>query len=523
LYFLNLKIRIADMEMHNSLSEQIHTLKSRLEYVNRTWTISDYEALLKFYIEVLPKIVDAERCSIFIINLGGKNVDLKFGTGLKEGQIEAPLENSIVGESISGKRCIVENYLDGKEGFHKKADAKTGFITRSLICMPIKNLTQDAAIGAIEVLNKKGDLIFTDKDKSILEEVAKHLSIAIENILINQEILHLSAQIEMQFEQVKGRYLKNHHFVAQSKMMEDVLSRAYQVSKTPVDVLLYGESGTGKELIAKLIHQNSNRELKPFVPVNCAAIPEHLMESEFFGYEKGAFTGAYASRAGLFEQANGGILFLDEISEMPLSIQPKFLRVLQEKNATRLGGSKPINYDFRLISATNKDIFSEVNEKQFRQDLFFRLFAVDIMIPPLRQRHEDIIPLALSFLSETSQRFNKRVAGFSTEVLSVFEKYHWPGNVRQLRREVERLVALTIDGARIELSSCSRELQDIEHSNQEEFQGHGPLAEQLHQLESKIIQTTLEKTGGNKSEASRILGITRQGLDKKLKRHSKLQ
>jgi transcriptional regulator with PAS, ATPase and Fis domain len=247
------------------------------------------------------------------------------------------------------------------------------------------------------------------------------------------------------------------------------------------------------------------------------------MESEFFGYEKGAFTGAYASRAGLFEQANGGILFLDEITEMPLSIQPKFLRVLQEKNGTRLGGSKPVKYDFRLISATNKDIFSEVNEKHFRQDLFFRLFAVDIMIPPLRQRHEDIIPLALSFLSETSQRFNKRVGGFSTEVLSVFEKYHWAGNVRQLRREVERLVALTTDGERIEISSCSRELQDIEQSNQEEFQGCGPLAEQLHQIESKIILTTLEETGGNKSEASRILGITRQGLDKKLKRHSKLQ
>lgn len=507
--------------MYNSLSEQIHRLKSRLEYVNKTWTVSDYEGLLRFYVDILPKIMDSERCSIFIVNIGGKNVEVKFGTGLEEGQIEAPLDKSIVGESISKKQCIVENYLSSREGFHKEADAKTGFTTRNLICVPIKSLTEEAAIGAIEVLNKKGEGIFEESDKSILQEVSNYLSIAIENILINQEILHLSNQIEQQLERLTGKYLKSMHFVAQSKEIEDVLSRVYQISRTPVDVLLHGESGTGKELIARLIHQNSDRNQKPFVPVNCAAIPENLMESEFFGYERGAFTGAYTSRAGLFEQADSGTLFLDEVSEMPMSIQSKFLRVLQEKSGTRIGGNKTFEYDFRLISATNKDIFKEVQENRFRQDLFFRLFAVDILIPPLRQRVEDITPLALSFLNETSQRFNKRLAGFSPEVLAVFERYHWPGNVRQLRKEIERLAALTPDGERIELSSCSRELIEFEDSNPVDFEvDDGSLAEQLHKIEIKIVKDTLAKTNGNKSEAARILGITRQGLDKKLKRYS---
>jgi transcriptional regulator with PAS, ATPase and Fis domain len=306
--------------------------------------------------------------------------------------------------------------------------------------------------------------------------------------------------------------------------MREVLDLVQVIANSPINVIIQGENGTGKELIARMIHESGERRQQPFVPVNCACIPENLVESEFFGHEKGAFTGADAVRKGLFEEASGGTLFLDEIAEMPLQIQPKFLRAIQEGEGSRLGSSRLIHYDLRLISATNKDLTVQVKNGLFRDDLFFRLFSVEILIPPLRDRQEDILPLALHFLEVTNRHFNKNVAGFTSELLDMFEQYPWPGNVRQLLKEVERLVALTVSGEVVSIEKCSRELlsfhrQQRKSGESEPFAGYA-IEPQVRNLEIGLIKRAMKRALGNKTKAADLLHITRQGLLKKIKRYN---
>jgi len=351
--------------------------------------------------------------------------------------------------------------------------------------------------------------------------VANFLALSIDNIIINQEILRISEQMNREYERFDREFSFDALFIAESQAMREVLDLARLVSKTPVNVLLQGENGTGKELIARMIHEGSDRRDQPFVAVNCASIPEHLMESEFFGYEKGAFTGADHSKKGRFEEADGGTLMLDEIADMPLTIQPKFLRAIQEGEGSRLGSNKLIKYDFRIISATNKDLPRELEEGRFREDLFFRLFSVEINLPPLRDRKEDIVPLALAFLEEISRRFNKKVAGFNPELLNLFEDFGWPGNVRQLRSEVERLVALTPEGTIIGPEKCSRELLAATPISSRKIKSSASLSipDQVQSLEMELIKKALTESGGNRVKAAEALGITRQGLHKKMKRY----
>jgi transcriptional regulator with GAF, ATPase, and Fis domain len=501
--------------------KRIAELNLRLERVAQSWTVEDYRALIQFYVKILPKIMGAERCTIYLIEMATDKICSIFGTGLEERQIEPPREGSIVGEAISSGQGIIVNDLDKREGYHTHVDVKTGFVTNNMICAPIKSATTHGITGAIQILNKRLSGTFTKEDMSQLEEVAKYLALSLENIIINQEILRISEQMNREYERFDKEFSFDALFIAESQAMREVLDLTRLVSKTPVNVLLQGENGTGKELIARMIHEGSDRREKPFVAVNCASIPEHLMESEFFGYEKGAFTGADHSKKGRFEEADGGTLMLDEIADMPLTIQPKFLRAIQEGEGTRLGSNKLIKYDFRIISATNKDLPRELEEGRFREDLFFRLFSVEINLPPLRDRKEDIVPLALAFLEEISRRFNKKVAGFSPEILNLFEVFGWPGNVRQLRSEVERLVALTPEGTVIGPEKCSRELLAATPISARKMKSSSSLSipDQVMSLEMELIEKALEESSGNRVKAAEALGITRQGLHKKMKRY----
>ena len=501
--------------------KRIAELKLRLERVTQSWTLEDYRALIEFYVKILPKIMGAERCTIYLIEISTDKICSIFGTGLEERQIEPPREGSIVGEVISSGQGIIVNDLDKREGYHTTVEGKTGYITNNMICAPIKSATTHGINGAIQVLNKRLSGTFTKEDMSLLEEVANYLALSIENIIINQEILRISEQMNREYERFDKEFSFDSLFIAESPAMREVLDLARLVSKTPVNVLLQGENGTGKELIARMIHEGSDRCGKPFVAVNCASIPEHLMESEFFGYEKGAFTGANQSKKGLFEEAYGGTLMLDEIADMPPTIQPKFLRAIQEGEGSRLGSNKLIKYDFRIISATNKDLPKELEEGRFREDLFFRLFSVEIHLPPLRERQEDIVPLALAFLEEVSRRFNKKVAGFTPELLNLFEDYNWPGNVRQLRSEVERLVALTPEGTVIGPEKCSRELQAATPFPSKKVKTMDTLSipDLVKSLEIELIEKALAENSGNRVKAAEALGITRQGLHKKMKRY----
>jgi transcriptional regulator with GAF, ATPase, and Fis domain len=504
----------------NSLSvrRRLAGLRLRLEGVARAWTVDTYESLLDFHVRVLPKLMAAERCTIYIIELGTSRIWSKYGTGIEEKQIEAPREGSIAGQVITTGESMVVNDLVERRGYHRRMQEKTGYETRNMVCVPIKSVTGHGVTGAIQVLNKEAGS-FADEDRELLEEVANHLSISIESIILNQEILRISEQLNREVKQFERGFFLDRLFIAESPAMLDVLDLVQLVSSSPVNVLLQGENGTGKELIARMIHESSARRDRPFVAVNCAAIPENLMESEFFGYEKGAFTGADRRKRGKFEEASGGTLLLDEIAELPPAIQAKFLRAIQEGEGTRLGGNKVINYDLRIISATNKDLKQEVDAGRFREDLFFRLFSVEIRVPPLRERREDIVPLAIGFLNEVSSRFEKPISGFTPEVLHLFEGFHWPGNVRQIRREVERMVALTASDEVVTPDKCSRELLTCMAVPARKEPDGLSIPGQVQTLEISLIRKALEETRGNKLRAAEILGITRQGLHKKLKRY----
>lgn len=503
--------------------QRLASLQARLDAVNRAWTVHNYEALLAFYVDIMPKLMDAERCTIFTVELRTEKIWSAIGTDIREREIEAPKEDSLVGRAVSTGKVIIENNLSKRPGFHREVEAQTGFQTRNLVCAPIRSLTGHSITGAVQILNRRGDRPFTQEDGALAQEVADYLAMAIENIIVNQEILRITNRLNHEVSEFRTAYLGDVPFIAESQAMRGVLDMVRMVSTTPVNVFIHGENGTGKEVIARLVHENSSRWDKPFVAVNCASIPENLMESEFFGYDKGAFTGAGNSRMGRFEEAESGILFLDEVADMPVSIQPKFLRAIQEGEGQRLGSNKLRRYDLRIISATNQDLRNAVREGRFREDLFYRLFAVEIYIPPLRERREDIAPLAHTFYEDISRRFNKKLSGFSPEVMSLFERHPWPGNVRQLRREVERLVALTPEGQPMSLETCSGELRNYDPGTLASSEASLMMPDRVRDLEVDLIHRALNESRGNKVIASRLLGITRQGLHKKIKRYNIMQ
>ncbi|MBN2357100.1 sigma-54-dependent Fis family transcriptional regulator [candidate division KSB1 bacterium] len=290
-----------------------------------------------------------------------------------------------------------------------------------------------------------------------------------------------------------------------------------KIANTDLPVLILGESGTGKELAANAIHYTSDRCKKPFVAINCAAFPDTLLESELFGYEKGAFTDAKTSKAGKIEEADGGTLFLDEIGDMKIAMQAKLLRVLEEREFQRLGSNRSREIDIRLISATNRDLYQAIAEKTFRADLYYRLNAVTISMPPLREISEDIPLLAEHFAREFAGRFGRKVSGISTEALTALMKYNWPGNVRELANAIRRSIALS-DGSEI------REFDLPPHFSLQESEALTPHAEKsksllLEDIEKEHILKVLDIAAGNKSEAAAILGIHRDTLLRKLKKY----
>ncbi len=507
-----------------SLSSQkdLAVLRQQFIQVSSSWAMEDYRAFVTFHTRMLPKLMSVERCTIYIMDIGSNRACSIYGTGLSETQIEAPLEGSHVGRVISTGKTLIENNLANSTGYHEYMAEQTGFISQNMICSPINSMSGNGVSGAVQLLNKKDGTEFNEEDMVQLEEIAYYLSISIESIVLNKEILRIADYLDKEVDRLEQNSVRGTVFIAESQAMREVLDLVRIVSATPINLIIQGENGTGKELIARMIHEKAGLQKQPFVAVNCSAIPENLVETEFFGHEKGAFTGAEQARRGRFEEAENGTLFLDEIAEMPPQMQPKFLRAIQEGEGTRLGSSKVIKYDIRLISATNKDLANEVKEGNFREDLFFRLFSVEILVPPLRERTEDILPLAIHFLEETNRLFNKKVPGFSPIILDLFEKYNWPGNVRQLRKEVERLVALTNDGELMYPDKCSRELVSFYNSGFTANESVVPdfdIPAQVRKLEVDLIERAMKKCGGNKTRAAGLLNITRQGLLKKMKRY----
>jgi two-component system response regulator PilR (NtrC family) len=310
--------------------------------------------------------------------------------------------------------------------------------------------------------------------------------------------------------------------VGRSKEMQKVYALIRKVADTPANALILGESGTGKELVAKAIHGNSSRKNKPFVAINCGGIPENLLESELFGYMKGSFTGAFADHAGLFEVARGGTIFLDEIAELPVVLQVKLLRVVQERTIRRIGGSEDIRVDVRIVSATNQDLQKKVKQGEFREDLYFRLNVIPIQIPPLRKRREDIPLLAQYFIEKYAKEFGKEVKRISTYALELLMRYPFPGNIRELENIIERSVAL--ESSSIVLPESLIIAEDGSGKTgatgpEEAFPERGvDLNRELERFEREIIRKALDKAQGSKTKAASLLGVSFPSLRHRLEK-----
>ena len=310
--------------------------------------------------------------------------------------------------------------------------------------------------------------------------------------------------------------------VGRSKEMQKVYALIGKVADTPANVLLLGESGTGKELVARAIHGNSARKARPFVAINCGGIPENLLESELFGYMKGSFTGAFADRAGLFEVARGGTIFLDEIAELPVVLQVKLLRVLQERTIRRIGGSEDIKTDVRIISATNQDLQEKVRRGEFREDLYFRLNVIPIHIPPLRKRREDIPLLVQYFIEKYAREFGKEVKRISAYALELLMRYPFPGNIRELENIIERSVALESSSIilpeNLVIAEEGNGAAAAANPSGDFPEGGIDLNRELERFEREIIRKALEKAKGSKTKAASLLGVSFPSLRHRLEK-----
>ena len=338
------------------------------------------------------------------------------------------------------------------------------------------------------------------------EEVIAVAQKALQQERLLKEVAYLRSQREeIKFENIIGK----------SRKIKEIYAIIEKVVKNDATVLICGESGTGKELIARAIHFNSPRKQKPFIPINCASIPESLLESELFGHEKGAFTDATCQRLGMFELANEGTLFLDEISSLKLDVQGNLLRALEEKEIRRLGGAKLIKVDVRIISATNVDLKQAVQEGRFREDLYYRLNVVPIYLAPLRERKEDVPLLLEYFLQKYNQFFRKKIEGLTKPALEYLMHYNWPGNIRELKNVIERLVALNDDGV-IAPKDLPFDIF-IKGSLNKEFLTEGGLKAASRGFQRQYIEAVLARVGGSQVKAARILGIHRNALFNKMK------
>jgi len=414
-------------------------------------------------------------------------------------------------DDITGKNCQemeMEGYYDKSvalDAIRKKKRVLSVYKTRiglNVVCSANPILDECGNVTRVVVFSQDEALM-----REIMNDVEEERK---KNISIQQTLSYIQEKMACQ------------NIVSSSLEMERLFKMLLNVARTDTTVTIYGESGTGKEVLANFVHQNSMRSNKPFIPINCAAIPAELMEAEFFGYEKGSFTGANREgKAGLFEMADHGTIFLDELGEMPLSLQSKLLRVLESGEVKRIGSSKTIKTDVRIIAATNRNLTKMVDEKTFREDLYYRLNVIPVNIPPLRERPEDIEALSEHFLNEFNRKYGRNVE-ISEEVLNKFKKYSWPGNIRELKNEIERYVVTEGQVSSVLNDNIRHSMTDvnIKFTNSNISKNitvkNIPLKEVMDRYEIEYIRHVIDDCEGVMTEAAKRLGIHHSALYKKI-------
>jgi len=484
----------------------------------------ELDKLLPFIVSKTKELLHAESVAILLLDAQRDELYFPYVSDVAPAvekrllQVRFPAGAGIAGWVVrQGLPQLIAD-VSKDERWYRGVDSHSGMTTRSLLCAPLR--TKGGVVGVIELRNHV-TAAFTDDDLEFLDTLSGSIAIAVENARLYQELKASEATLRAEVVVLNRELTRHHRFtdlIGTSPAIRRVFELMESAITTPVTVLLQGETGTGKELIARAIHFHGPRQNRPFLSVNCAALSETLLESELFGHRKGAFTGAIEDRKGLFEVASGGTLFLDEIGETPAPMQAKLLRVLQAGEMYPVGSSTPVFVDVRLISATHRDLETEVHRGRFREDLFYRLNAFPIRVPPIRERGEDLPLLAAHLLERVAARFQKSIKGLSPAGLAALSRYAWPGNVRELENELERAVAL----ARPDDSIQPKHLSDkIRNPIQPPTGNAKPrlLRQARDAFEANYIAEILRQNGGNASKVAGLLGLSRVMLQRKIKRY----
>jgi formate hydrogenlyase transcriptional activator len=538
---LNYKVALARQQQ---LSRERDRLGLLLDVTNALVSSLDFDELFATVTDCMRRVVPHDYASVALHDaesnmLRFQAVELNSSEGLVRPPVPASAESTPAGVAFnSGQPAVFDS--EGLKRFSSVATQKMlGEGIQSLCCLPL--ITKNGVLGTLNIGSRQAGA-FQQDDVDLLSQVAAQTAIALDNALAYQQIASLKDKLNKEKLYLEDEIRTEYHFgaiVGASKALKKVLQLVETVAPTDSTVLIRGETGTGKELIARAIHNLSSRRERTFVKLNCAAIPTGLLESELFGHEKGAFTGAIAQRIGRFELAHLGTLFLDEVGDIPLELQPKLLRVLQEMEFERLGSSRTLRVNVRLVAATNRDLSQMVRDGQFRSDLFYRLNIFPVSVPPLRERQEDIPKLIRYFAQKYSLRLNKKIASIASGAMETLSRYSWPGNIRELENFVERAVILS-RGSELELPIAELRLRDghvsaADDRRSKDRRAHRQKSQPANQAATEPDTLTLEdaerehilqvlrasdwQVGGPQGAAAR-LGMKRTTLNSKMKRLS---
>jgi Nif-specific regulatory protein len=450
------------------------------------------------------KLLQCERASIFLWDRSRKELVGRPALGMPNNELRIPEDAGIVGRALaSGEPQIVQD-VRKDPSWTGQFDKASGFHTRNILCVPMRD-KEKQIIGVLEVLNKSDN--YMPEDVATMNVLATQIVAALSNVQEMEALVRSSQELDAQARLAS-------RIVGESPAILALRGTIDRVARTDLPVLILGESGTGKDVVARAIHYSSSRQHHPYIPVNCAAIAETLIESELFGHEKGAFTGAHETRAGKFEAASGGTLFLDEIGDLSANGQAKLLRVLEEKVVYRVGGTAPIPVDTRVIAATNRNLADQVKSGKFREDLFYRLTVVTLELPPLRERRDDVMVLAEHFMQTFCKEAGRKPLKFSPDARKRLEQHEWPGNIRELRNLLER-VAYLCQGERVEAGDLTI-IQRVS-KDQENPYAELTLADATDSFQRDHIQYAIDRAKGNMSDAAKLLGLHRPNLYRKMK------
>ena len=485
---------------------KFHTLIEINALINSNY--KDIHSLLSRIMESATRLSDAEASSLLLMDREKNELYFEVALGSKGREVQkytVKLGEGIAGWVAQNNKSLMVNDVENDKRYLRNIANEINYASKTMMAVPMR--VKDECIGVIEVINKVDGASFTQEDIEWLEIFANQAALAIINARSMEEA---KSEIQSLQNQLKTDQVY-HTVITKSPVILEKLEMIDKVAKTDSSVLLLGESGVGKELFAEQIHLRGLRSKFPFIKVNCAAIPEGLLESELFGHVKGAFTNAVSNRQGRFETANNGTIFLDEIGDLPLSLQAKILRVIQERKFEKVGSDTTVNVNVRIIAATNKDLEDQVQKGLFRNDLFYRLNVFPIFIPPLRQRQEDILELARFFLDTFMKETKKQFDGFSNDALEAMLSYSWPGNVRELQNCIER--ACVIGKNKL----IGRSELFLKPSEERGEAAERDLKTAVNVFKANFIRKVLEENDWNQTEASRVLAIQRTYLSRLIK------